>query len=150
MPTISRQEHAALFGPTVGDKIRIGDTDLFVEIEKDLRHYGDESMYGGGKTLRGGMGGGRRAAAPAAPGTGRLSGTGNRRPPSRRAAGISPAAGGERAGDLPTAGVLRRMALCLNGRTAGLVHILFIEFPFCIVYNKAITERKEPEIDGNV
>ena len=52
MPTISRQEHAALFGPTVGDKIRLGDTDLFVEIEKDLRHYGDESMYGGGKTLR--------------------------------------------------------------------------------------------------
>ena len=50
----------------------------------------------------------------------------------------------------PSAGVLRRMALCLNGRTAGLVHILFIEFPFCIVYNKAITERKEPEIDGNV
>ena len=44
MPTISRQEHAALFGPTVGDKIRLGDTDLFVEIEKDLRHYGDESF----------------------------------------------------------------------------------------------------------
>ena len=60
MPTISRQEHAALFGPTVGDKIRLGDTDLFVEIEKDLRHYGDESMYGGGKTLRGGMGGDAR------------------------------------------------------------------------------------------
>ena len=36
------------------------DTDLFVEIEKDLRHYGDESMYGGGKTLRGGMGGDAR------------------------------------------------------------------------------------------
>ena len=60
MPTISRQEHAALIGPTVGDKIRLGDTDLFVEIEKDLRHYGDESMYGGGKTLRGGMGGDAR------------------------------------------------------------------------------------------
>lgn len=60
MPTISRQEHAALFGPTVGDKIRLGDTDLYVEIEKDLRHYGDESMYGGGKTLRGGMGGDAR------------------------------------------------------------------------------------------
>ncbi|MFQ8889944.1 MAG: hypothetical protein ACLR7Z_17925 [Bilophila wadsworthia] len=48
-----------LFGPTVGDKIRLN-TDLFVEIEKDLRHYGDESMYGGGKTLRGGMGGDAR------------------------------------------------------------------------------------------
>lgn len=60
MPSISRQEHAALFGPTVGDKIRLGDTDLYVEIEKDLRHYGDEAMYGGGKTLRGGMGGDAR------------------------------------------------------------------------------------------
>ena len=60
MATISRQEYNNLFGPTVGDKIRLGDTDLYVEIEKDLRHYGDESMYGGGKTLRGGMGGDAR------------------------------------------------------------------------------------------
>ncbi len=65
MPTISRKEHAALFGPTVGDKIRLGDTDLYVEIERDLRHYGDESMYGGGKTLRGGMGGDARFARKA-------------------------------------------------------------------------------------
>lgn len=44
-------------GPTVGDKIRLGDTDLFVEIEKDLRaSYGDEAVFGGGKTLRDGMG----------------------------------------------------------------------------------------------
>ena len=57
MPTISRKEYAALFGPTAGDKIRLGDTDLVVEIEKDLRGYGDESVYGGGKTLRAGMGG---------------------------------------------------------------------------------------------
>ncbi len=57
MPTLSRKEYAALYGPTVGDKIRLGDTDLYVEIEKDLRGYGDESIYGGGKTLRGGMGG---------------------------------------------------------------------------------------------
>ena len=49
MPTISRKEYAALFGPTAGDKIRLGDTDLVVEIEKDLRGYGDESVYGGGK-----------------------------------------------------------------------------------------------------
>lgn len=60
MPQISRQEYCALFGPTVGDKIRLGDTDLYVEIEKDLRGYGDESVYGGGKTLRGGMGGDAR------------------------------------------------------------------------------------------
>lgn len=45
-----------LFGPTKGDKIRLGNTDLYVEIEKDLRVYGDEVVYGGGKTLRDGMG----------------------------------------------------------------------------------------------
>ena len=56
MATISRQEYNNLFGPTVGDKIRLGDTDLYVEIERDLREYGDEVVYGGGKTLRDGMG----------------------------------------------------------------------------------------------
>lgn len=56
MATISRQEYNNLFGPTVGDKIRLGDTDLYVEIEKDLRVMGDEVVYGGGKTIRDGMG----------------------------------------------------------------------------------------------
>lgn len=56
MATISRKENNMLFGPTVGDKIRLANTDLYVEIEKDLRVYGDESVYGGGKTLRDGMG----------------------------------------------------------------------------------------------
>src|SRR4249920_1844829 len=56
MTQVSRQEYANLFGPTVGDKIRLGDTDLYIEIEKDLRNYGDEAVYGGGKTLRDGMG----------------------------------------------------------------------------------------------
>ena len=56
MAQISRQEYANLFGPTTGDKIRLGDTDLFIEIEKDYRVYGDEAIYGGGKTLRDGMG----------------------------------------------------------------------------------------------
>lgn len=56
MATLSRQEYNNLFGPTVGDKIRLGDTDLYVEIEKDLRTYGDEAVYGGGKTIRDGMG----------------------------------------------------------------------------------------------
>lgn len=56
MATISRKENNNLFGPTVGDKIRLGNTDLYVEIEKDLRVYGDEVVYGGGKTLRDGMG----------------------------------------------------------------------------------------------
>ncbi len=56
MATISRQQNNMLFGPTVGDKIRLANTDLYVEIEKDLRVYGDEAVYGGGKTLRDGMG----------------------------------------------------------------------------------------------
>ena len=56
MATISRSENNMLFGPTVGDKIRLANTDLYVEIEKDLRTYGDEVIYGGGKTLRDGMG----------------------------------------------------------------------------------------------
>jgi urease subunit alpha len=53
---ISRQEYAGLYGPTVGDRIRLGDTELYVEIERDLRVPGDEALYGGGKTLRDGMG----------------------------------------------------------------------------------------------
>ncbi len=56
MPEISRQEYAGMFGPTTGDKIRLGDTDLYIEIERDLRNYGDEAVYGGGKSLRDGMG----------------------------------------------------------------------------------------------
>ena len=56
MAISTRQEYNNLFGPTKGDKIRLGDTDLYVEIERDLRKYGDEVVYGGGKTLRDGMG----------------------------------------------------------------------------------------------
>lgn len=56
MATISRQEYNNLFGPTVGDRIRLGNTNLYVQIEKDLRVYGDEVVYGGGKTIRDGMG----------------------------------------------------------------------------------------------
>ena len=57
MSTISRQEYVGLFGPTTGDRIRLGDTGLFVEIERDLRGgYGDEIVFGGGKSMREGMG----------------------------------------------------------------------------------------------
>ena len=57
MSQMSRQQYADLYGPTVGDKIRLGNTDLYVQIEQDLRAvYGDELQYGGGKTLRDGMG----------------------------------------------------------------------------------------------
>jgi len=55
--TISRNEYVGLFGPSVGDRIRPGDTNLFVDIEKDLRGApGDEIVFGGGKSLREGMG----------------------------------------------------------------------------------------------
>jgi urease subunit alpha len=56
MTELSRQEYAGLFGPSLGDKIRLGDTGLFLEVERDLREPGDEALYGGGKTLRDGMG----------------------------------------------------------------------------------------------
>jgi len=53
---ISRRQYADLYGPTVGDRIRLADTDLMIEIEKDLATYGDEAKFGGGKVLRDGMG----------------------------------------------------------------------------------------------
>ena len=56
MAKISRQQYNNLFGPTVGDRIRLGNSNLYVEIERDLRTMGDEVVYGGGKTLRDGMG----------------------------------------------------------------------------------------------
>lgn len=53
---ITGKEYVSMFGPTVGDKVRLADTDLFVEVEKDLTVYGDEMKFGGGKTIRDGMG----------------------------------------------------------------------------------------------
>lgn len=55
---ISRQHYGELFGPTTGDKLRLADTNLWIEIEKDYNapNYGDEAVFGGGKTLRNGMG----------------------------------------------------------------------------------------------
>lgn len=53
---ISGANYASMFGPTVGDKVRLGDTNLFIEVEKDYTVYGDEIKFGGGKTLRDGMG----------------------------------------------------------------------------------------------
>ena len=49
---ISRDDYAALFGPTAGDQIRLGDTDLWIEIEQDLTFGGEESVFGGGKSIR--------------------------------------------------------------------------------------------------
>jgi urease subunit alpha len=56
MATISRADYAAMYGPTTGDLIRLGDTELWAEIEHDFTHYGDECLHGGGKTLRDGLG----------------------------------------------------------------------------------------------
>src|SRR6188474_172298 len=57
MPTrISRAAYADMFGPTVGDKVRLADTDLIVEVEKDFTTYGEEVKFGGGKVIRDGMG----------------------------------------------------------------------------------------------
>lgn len=55
---ISRANYGELYGPTVGDKLRLADTNLWIEIEKDYNapHYGNEAVFGGGKTLRDGMG----------------------------------------------------------------------------------------------
>jgi urease subunit alpha len=53
---IPRNRYADLFGPTVGDRVRLADTDLIIEIEKDLLTYGDELVFGGGKSTRDGMG----------------------------------------------------------------------------------------------
>ncbi len=53
---MSRRAYAHMFGPTTGDKVRLADTDLFVEVERDLTVYGEEVKFGGGKTIRDGMG----------------------------------------------------------------------------------------------
>ncbi|MDH3203439.1 MAG: urease subunit alpha [Nitrosopumilus sp.] len=53
---IPRKNYVDLFGPTTGDRIRLADTDLIIEIEKDLIKYGDESVFGGGKSIRDGLG----------------------------------------------------------------------------------------------
>jgi len=57
MPTkIPRQDYAAMFGPTTGDKLRLADTDLIIEVERDHTTYGEEVKFGGGKVIRDGMG----------------------------------------------------------------------------------------------
>jgi len=60
---ISRRQYANLFGPTVGDRVRLADTELVIEVEKDFTSYGDEAVFGGGKVLRDGMGQSPRATS---------------------------------------------------------------------------------------
>jgi len=63
MVKISRSAYAEMFGPTVGDRVRLGDTELFIEVEKDHTIYGEEVKFGGGKVIRDGMGQSQRPAA---------------------------------------------------------------------------------------
>ena len=56
MATMTRDAYASMYGPTVGDAVRLGDTSLFAEVERDHAVPGDECLHGGGKTLRDGMG----------------------------------------------------------------------------------------------
>ena len=56
MRTITRSDYAGMFGPTTGDRVRLGDTGLVIEVEKDYARYGDELKFGGGKSFRDGMG----------------------------------------------------------------------------------------------
>ncbi|MFD2642044.1 urease subunit alpha [Pseudomonas japonica] len=65
MSRISRRAYADMFGPTVGDRVRLADTELWVEVEKDFTIYGEEVKFGGGKVIRDGMGQGQMLAAEA-------------------------------------------------------------------------------------
>src|SRR5688500_17941974 len=66
MSSLDRRRYAALYGPTVGDRVRLADTNLLIEIEKDLCAGGDEVVFGGGKVIRESMG---QSAATRAEGT---------------------------------------------------------------------------------
>lgn len=63
MATISRHAYAEMYGPTTGDRVRLGDTELLIEVEEDRTIYGDEVKFGGGKVIRDGMGQGQGVAA---------------------------------------------------------------------------------------
>ena len=66
MPKLSRRAYSDMFGPTTGDRLRLADTELIVEVERDLTVYGDEVKFGGGKVIRDGMGQSQSLSAGAA------------------------------------------------------------------------------------
>ncbi|MDD9940808.1 MAG: urease subunit alpha [Myxococcales bacterium] len=63
MSRIDRNAYAAMYGPTVGDRVRLADTELFIQVERDHTVYGDEVKFGGGKVIRDGMGQSQRERA---------------------------------------------------------------------------------------
>ena len=66
MTTLSRRAYAEMYGPTTGDRLRLADTELFIEVERDLTTYGEEVKFGGGKVIRDGMGQSQLPAAKVA------------------------------------------------------------------------------------
>ena len=60
---ISRQAYAEMYGPTVGDRVRLADSELLITVEQDFTVPGDEVKFGGGKVIRDGMGQGQRVAS---------------------------------------------------------------------------------------
>ena len=66
MAKISRQAYAEMYGPTTGDRVRLADTELFIQVEEDRTIYGDEVKFGGGKVIRDGMGQSQRVSAEVA------------------------------------------------------------------------------------
>ena len=66
MATIQRRAYAEMFGPTTGDRVRLADTELIIEVERDFTLHGEEVKFGGGKTIRDGMGQSQRVNGPGA------------------------------------------------------------------------------------
>src|ERR1700689_1274550 len=66
MKIVDRRAYAEMYGPTTGDRVRLGDTDLLIEIERDHTVYGEEVTFGGGKVIRDGMGQSQRAGTEVA------------------------------------------------------------------------------------
>jgi len=66
MTMLSRRAYAEMFGPTIGDRVRLADTNIFIEVERDLTTYGEEVKFGGGKVIRDGMGQSQLPAAKVA------------------------------------------------------------------------------------
>ena len=62
MSVINRRAYADMYGPTTGDRVRLGDTDLWIEVEEDKTSYGEEVKFGGGKVIRDGMGQSQRTS----------------------------------------------------------------------------------------
>ena len=69
MAELTRREHAVIYGPTVGDQLRLGDTDLWIQVEHDLTFGGEEAVFGGGKSIRESMAQSTRTRADGAPDT---------------------------------------------------------------------------------